>query len=195
MSSATVPGSGVGDPAVRFVSCKSRRRMQPLMPVGDDHAAGEIEAALGQELQRLRKRTGMSLRAFAQAVGFSASFISQVENGVASPSIASLGKMAAALDVTIPELFIASHTHEPVVVRAASRPGFRSAWSKARIDSLIAPGRSARLEALLVTLEAGGSSGKKHRRSRWISSPWHSPALSSWRVRATRFGSSPATRP
>jgi transcriptional regulator with XRE-family HTH domain len=127
---------------------------------GDARAYPEAQTKVGQELKRLREAAGLSLRAFAQVVGFSASFISQVENGVASPSIASLGKMASALNVTIPDLFVGGTTREPLLVRAMARPTFRSEWSKARIDSLVPLDRSVKLEALLVTIEPGGSSGK-----------------------------------
>lgn len=118
------------------------------------------EQKLGPVLKRLREGAGLSLRTFAEIVGFSASFISQVENGVASPSIASLEKMASALGVTVADLFAGDNSDQAVVVRAAARPNFRSAWSKARIDALIPHGRTGKLEALLVTLEPGGSSGK-----------------------------------
>jgi transcriptional regulator with XRE-family HTH domain len=118
------------------------------------------EQRIGPELKRLRESVGMSLRTFADQVGFSASFISQVENGVASPSIASLEKMVSTLGVTLADLFSVETTTAAVVLRAHARPNFRSAWSKARIDALMPPSGSRTLEALMVMLESGGSSGK-----------------------------------
>jgi len=50
----------------------------------------------------------MSLRSLASRTDFSPSFISQVENGVVSPSIASMEKIAGALGVTLGEFFAAA---------------------------------------------------------------------------------------
>jgi quercetin dioxygenase-like cupin family protein len=101
----------------------------------------------------------VSVRAFAERVGFSASFISQLENGQVSPSIASLGKIAAALNTTLAELFARSSDNVRSVVRAKQRPSFRSSWSQAQVSVLTAGLGS--LEALMVTLDPGGRSGKE----------------------------------
>ena len=63
------------------------------------------EGYVGKVIRRLRDRTGLSVRGLASKSGFSPSFISQVELGQASPSIASLEKIASALDVTLGEFF------------------------------------------------------------------------------------------
>ena len=121
--------------------------------------AETVEARLGLELRRLRESAGVSVRAFADRAGFSASFISQLENGQVSPSIASLGKIAAALNTTLAELFARSSDNGVAVIRAKKRPSFRSSWSRAQIAVLTA-GFGA-IEALMVTLEPGGLSGKE----------------------------------
>ena len=118
------------------------------------------EQRIGPALKRLREKTGHSLRSLAGQMGFSASFVSQVENGLVSPSIASLEKMASTLGVTLADLFAVPHAAEITVVRANARPRFKSSWSKARVNALSPLGGGA-LEALLVTLEGGGSSGKR----------------------------------
>jgi len=118
------------------------------------------EARIGEVLKRAREQCGLSLRTLAERAGFSASFLSQVENGQASPSIASLEKIAAELGLTLAGLFEHSQAPTPTIVRADARPGFTSSWSRARIESL-APGNDRRsLEAIAVTLEPGGMSGK-----------------------------------
>lgn len=123
-------------------------------------AADTIEERIGPELKRLREAAGISLRTLADRAGFSPSFISQVETGQASPSIASLAQIAATLDVTLADFFAAPDSANVVVVRADARPSFRSSWSRARIDSLIPPGTGHPIEAIMVTTEPGGSSGK-----------------------------------
>jgi len=113
---------------------------------------------LGPELKRLRKRAEMSLRTLASRAGFSASFLSLLEKGQVSPSIASLARIAGALEVTIVDLLQSAHTSTQGVVRGASRPAFTSSWSRARIESLSAATVAA-LEALAVTLAPSGTSG------------------------------------
>lgn len=118
------------------------------------------EQRIGPELKRLRESAGLTLRTVADQAGFSASFISQVENGVVSPSIASLEKMTSIFGVTLADLFSIESATESAVVRAAARPNFRSSWSKARVDALMPLRGSRTLQALMVTIEGGGSSGK-----------------------------------
>lgn len=115
---------------------------------------------LGDMLRQHRESIGLSVRTLATKAGFSPSFISQVENGLASPSIGSLEKIAACLDVTLSELF--RHQNEPLsgVVRVKDRPRLASGWSKAEIESL-AFDRASRLAPTLITLQPGGASGKR----------------------------------
>lgn len=116
--------------------------------------------ALGSRVRRLRAATGLSVRAFAEATGFSASFISQMENGVVSPSLGSLEKIAEALGVTLRDLF-ADAEQGRLIVRREDRPHAHSSWSRARIEALGVAGQ--KLAALLITLEPEGRSGKRPR--------------------------------
>jgi transcriptional regulator with XRE-family HTH domain len=124
------------------------------------HVTPPAEARIGEVLRRLRERQGLSLRTLATRAGFSASFLSQLENGQVSPSIASLDRIAGKLGVTLVDLFEATQEREAVVVRAGSRPGFTSSWSRARVESLIGTGARRPFEALCITLAPNGSSGK-----------------------------------
>jgi quercetin dioxygenase-like cupin family protein len=90
--------------------------------------------------------------------GFSASFLSQLEKAQVSPSIASLERIARALDVSIVDLLQGASGATDGVVRGESRAAFTSTWSRARIESL-SPDRTAGLEALAVTIEPAGASG------------------------------------
>jgi quercetin dioxygenase-like cupin family protein len=102
----------------------------------------------------------MSLRALAARTDFSPSFMSQVENGLVSPSIASMEKIANALGVSLGEFFAAAAEGEAgLIVRVADRLQMPSLWSHGRIEAL-APMTGRRLEPVLITLEPGGRSGK-----------------------------------
>jgi XRE family transcriptional regulator, regulator of sulfur utilization len=123
-----------------------------------DATAVSIETRIGDILKRHRERQGLSLRTLGERAGFSASFLSQVETGHASPSIASLERIAGELGLTLGELFADSPS--AAVVRADSRPGFTSMWSRARVESLMSSTTPRALEAIMVTLSPGGMSGK-----------------------------------
>jgi quercetin dioxygenase-like cupin family protein len=102
----------------------------------------------------------MSLRTLATRTDFSPSFISQVENGVVSPSIASMEKIATALGVTLGEFFAASAQGEGgLIVRVADRLQMSSSWSQGRVEAL-SPITGRRQEPVLITLEPGGRTGK-----------------------------------
>lgn len=119
------------------------------------------EVRVGEVLKRVREQHGLSLRTLATTIGFSASFLSQVENGQVSPSIASLSRIATELGLTLADLFEASQTPVASVVRATERRGFTSSWSHARIESLTPSSAERRpLEAVAVTLSPQGASGR-----------------------------------
>jgi transcriptional regulator with XRE-family HTH domain len=116
------------------------------------------QEVIGRHVRELRRNAGLSSRALGSRTGFSASFISQLENGLVSPSIGSMQKIAAALGVTLGEFFTAAGAGESgKIVRARDRTRFATSWSSAELESL---GASRRLEAVLIVLEPGGRSGK-----------------------------------
>jgi quercetin dioxygenase-like cupin family protein len=125
-----------------------------------------METQVSEIVRALREARSYSVRTLAAAAGFSPSFISQIENGQASPSIASLEKIALALGVTLVEFFGGTETPAFSVVRSMGRVRLQSGWSKADIESLSGDSAS-RLESLLITLRRGGASGKdQHIQSR-----------------------------
>jgi transcriptional regulator with XRE-family HTH domain len=58
----------------------------------------------GEQLRARRQRRHLSQRALAQAAGLAVSFIAKVEAGQASPTLATLMKLAEALGLTVVEL-------------------------------------------------------------------------------------------
>jgi XRE family transcriptional regulator, regulator of sulfur utilization len=120
-----------------------------------------VEHNLGVAIRELRRRRKLGLRVVAKQTGFSPAFLSQVENGQASPSLASMERIAQALGVTLGEFFNGTQERRPIIVRAQDRPGLNSEWSRARIEAIGHSGPEHRMHAILVTLECGGASGKK----------------------------------
>ncbi len=118
------------------------------------------QEAVGAHIRQLRLDRGMSVRELAAQTDFSASFISQVENGLASPSISSMQKIADALGVTLGEFFAAAAGGEGgYVVRAADRQTLTSGWSEAELE-VLSSRPAARLEPILIALRPGGRSAK-----------------------------------
>jgi transcriptional regulator with XRE-family HTH domain len=64
-----------------------------------------VEKALGKRIAELRKATGLSQETLAAKARYSTEFISLVERGLNSPSVAGLARIAKALNVEIKDLF------------------------------------------------------------------------------------------
>lgn len=78
--------------------------------------------ALGPQLRRLRLARGLTLDALAEAVGLDKGYLSRLERGQKSPSVASLLRLSAALAVPVAELLGESLPADAVrVTRAATR--------------------------------------------------------------------------
>lgn len=59
----------------------------------------------GNRVRALRQKRGMTQEQFAEATDLSVNFISFVERGIKSPSLANIGRIAKALNVPVMELF------------------------------------------------------------------------------------------
>ena len=105
-------------------------------------SAAEPMENLGGRLKRARQKSGLALREVARQLGVSASFVSQMENGKSTPSVATLYSMAQLLDVSIDELFSGEHvdavaTQSDAARRFGAGPGARAG---ARARSAVAGG-------------------------------------------------------
>lgn len=116
---------------------------------------------IGPRLKDLRTARHMSLRELGAATGFSASFLSQVERGEASPSLSSLDKIARALGISLSGLLSEPGTSATgPLVRRHEQDTLRSEWSKATLQSLMPAGADERMSAFLVHLEPAGRTGR-----------------------------------
>jgi transcriptional regulator with XRE-family HTH domain len=118
-------------------------------------AAPELQ--LGPRIRALRQARGLTLRELAERAGVTESFLSQVEREVTSPSIASVQRIAHALDLAIAELFVEEAAHGRVVRRAERRriayPGLGA------VDEFLTAGLDGRIQVILSTIEPGGGTG------------------------------------
>jgi transcriptional regulator with XRE-family HTH domain len=117
---------------------------------------------LGRRIRRIRLERRLTLQAVARLAHVSQSLISQVERGLASPSISTLRRIAGALDVPIAELFVGGDGSEDendptgrrLVVRRHERKGLRVPQSRVEYE-LLTPDLNRRVEFLWIEYEPG----------------------------------------
>ena len=114
---------------------------------------------LGKKLNALRKAKGLTLKELGSAAELSASFISQVERGLTSPTVISLARIARALGVAPSYFFPAAPKHSPVVRKYARQPFQVNAGDiyYARLGSEF---EGRKLEPLLTTYPPGFTNEK-----------------------------------
>lgn len=117
--------------------------------------------SIGRKVRELRTEQGLSLRTLAARTGFSPSFISQMEADTVSPSIASLQKVAEELGVTLGQFFSSLESVPREVVRWDERSEYESGWSHSTVEVLADPAPGRKLSAVQITVEPGGTSGKR----------------------------------
>ena len=76
---------------------------------------------VGRPIRRWRTERGLTLARVAERSGLNLGYLSQIENDKASPSLAVLGQIAHALEVS-PAWFLMEDAPPPRVVRARERP-------------------------------------------------------------------------
>jgi transcriptional regulator with XRE-family HTH domain len=113
---------------------------------------------VGERVRQARQLKRFTLRTVAKRAGLSESFLSQVERGKANPSIVSLQRIAAALGMSIGDLFDAEGS-VPVsrVLRKADRPGL-AMGELGRKFQLTSPSFQ-HLEVFVGELDPCGSTG------------------------------------
>jgi transcriptional regulator with XRE-family HTH domain len=132
---------------------------EPARPVEDfDHDVLE----LGRRIRKLRLERNLTLQAVAATARVSQSLISQVERGLASPSISTLRRIAGALDVPIAALFLGGDMSEDesdragrrLVVRQHERKGLHVPRSKV-VYELLTPDLNRKIEFIWIEYEPG----------------------------------------
>lgn len=128
----------------------------------DDEAANRIE--LGGNIRALRLEASLTINDLAGGAGVSPSLISQVERGVAEPSLASLRRIAKALGVPVAALFVGgegdrsdsyNRRGERLVVRADERKLLKTKDSGMSYELLVPDLSPGKVEIVQFELPAG----------------------------------------
>jgi len=114
---------------------------------------------LGNKIRKLRISKGMNLTAFAKKIGKTPSYLSQVERGMASPSIMALREIAKALNVPM-FYFLIDDKKQSVIVRKNERKVLEFPKSHLTYE-LLSPDVSHRIQMIRTQIEVGASSCSK----------------------------------
>lgn len=116
---------------------------------------------LGRKIRDLRLRRGLTVQQLAEATGLSKGFVSQVENGRTSPSLATLYDLAKSLETSVAYLVVEEDL-VPYVVRRSQRPHMSINGNSSRVEVMSAQPRRS-LELLHAELPPGvAMSDKRH---------------------------------
>jgi transcriptional regulator with XRE-family HTH domain len=91
--------------------------------------------ALGRKIRELRTGSGLTLGALAGMIGTSQSLISQVERGMASPSLTTLRAIAGALEVPVAALFLGDDEASMGETDSAGRRLVVRSWERKRLPA------------------------------------------------------------
>jgi transcriptional regulator with XRE-family HTH domain len=109
---------------------------------------------LGGTVRAQRERRHLTIASLARKVGVSAAAISQIESGAVQPSLATLRKLAASLEIPVFRLFLPVEAEAVSVVRREGRVTIGRPSSEARYQ-LLSPSMQGQLEVMEVAIGPG----------------------------------------
>ncbi len=110
---------------------------------------------LGQKLRKLRKEQNLTQLELAQQVGITNGQISTIERGVSSPSLATLHRIAQALNVPMTEFFEDERMKEVELVRKGKGRKVLNTQENVSVEVLTARSNSGAFNVLFLELASG----------------------------------------
>lgn len=130
---------------------------------GQPPSGGGLDFPAGANLRRMRKEKGMSLQALATVSGVSVGMISQVERGLANPSMRLLTSLRRALNLSLQDMFgetgpdaARPAVDPPYIRRGADRPVIQLGSLR---KEMLSSSERHNLQLMILKLEPGGESG------------------------------------
>lgn len=111
---------------------------------------------IGAAIRSIRKRKGITIARICEDTGLSQGFLSQVETGRTSPSIATLESIAQALGVPLPFLLLKKEERMSII-RKGERKKTASGPESLQVEHLAA---TRHLRMMIVEVPPGRSTGK-----------------------------------
>ncbi len=119
-------------------------------------AAAQTASEVGQRIKAVRRAQRMTIESLAEASGLTKSFLSKVERGRSTASVAALLRVSEALGLPLSSLFENSSTR--TVLRAANYP--RVAFGGHQMtEYLLTPVAERRVQVMMSRIVPGGGSG------------------------------------
>jgi transcriptional regulator with XRE-family HTH domain len=119
---------------------------------------------IGVNIKRLREEKRITLRTLARNLDISPSFLSQIENGKALPSLDTLKNIANSLSTTVGNLI--GETQQPEtspMIRPGERKHLDQIGSGINISVLTSPDQNKQMEPLLFKMNEKASSGSMYK--------------------------------
>lgn len=110
---------------------------------------------LGNKIRTLRKEMGMSLSEMAKKIGKTSSYLSQVERGLAEPSITSLRRISKILEKPMFYLLL-EEEEENLIVRKRNRKVLKLPQSNVTYE-LLTPDLNKKMELIEFYLDPGAA--------------------------------------
>jgi transcriptional regulator with XRE-family HTH domain len=114
----------------------------------------QLTQALATTVQTARRAHGLSAEALAQRSGVSRAMIGKIERGEAQATAALLGRLSAALGMTLSELVAHAELDDRRLLRAAEQPTWTDP-ATGYVRRALSPPAGRPLELVEVTLPAG----------------------------------------
>ena len=113
-----------------------------------------------ERLKRFRKERGLTVRRLAEKAGCTHSYISQLEKGTTVPSLSMVGKLAAALQISVVDLFneAADNGQEDWFLAAKEQKTIHYPDGKVSSRLLVSRITTKKMEPLVSVIQPGGSS-------------------------------------
>ncbi len=132
-----------------------------LTATGSD-APEPVDDSLGARLRRRRKVRALSLQEVAGRADISIGLLSQIERGLAMPSVRSLSAICNALEMPVGWLFDGAGPDEdarnPLVVRRHQRRVL-DLGAKGMVKELLTPDECTGIQMMRLVIRPGGSTG------------------------------------
>jgi transcriptional regulator with XRE-family HTH domain len=123
------------------------------------------EKSIGTNIRRRREEVGLTLTELARRAGLTKGALSKIETGKGSPAIATILRIAEALDATLSELFAESEASLAYALtrcgagKIIARDGSRFGYS---YESLALDVKNKGMEPFLLTIRPGDPQGVFH---------------------------------
>ncbi|BBK43326.1 transcriptional regulator [Allostella vacuolata] len=127
-----------------------------------EEAPSEDERMLGLRLRAFRQQRGLSLKQLSERSDLSVGMLSQIERGMATPSLRALGRLRDVYGVPLARFFHDEAAAAPPVDDIVQRAGLcrRVEFPEQQIaKELVSPPSARALEMMVIVMEPDGGSG------------------------------------